>query len=404
LKILFVLGFPNPFPGAAWTRIGFFAKDWSKKGHSVEVLGTFTYTTLQKRGSRKFSKVNIFNLIFHMDLNHPLVFTLNSIISFLVSTLFLLAKKPNITLVSVPTGDAGLGALMACKLLRAKSVVDYRDEWEDYMTSLNNSRIGKFFYSAVKKIIASLYAKCHLIAAVTPNFMTALRRRGTTNVRLVPNGADIGTFKPLSNKKENEGFTVFYSGGIAGYYRLDLAVKAVKKLIDKGAKNIKLIIAGGGEAQKVLNLAFEMGISSNIEYKGVINDKAKLAELIAKADTGLVPYDDNQLWKNSLPAKFFEYCACGVPVIATVYADSLLANYIREYGIGVTSPPMDEEKLAKAIHWIYKNKPLREAAGKGARALVQEKFDRNKISSFFLSLIEQIVYGSGQNPEKNIKK
>jgi hypothetical protein len=44
LKVSFVLGFPNPFQGAGWTRIGFFAKDWSNKGNAIEVLGAFSYT------------------------------------------------------------------------------------------------------------------------------------------------------------------------------------------------------------------------------------------------------------------------------------------------------------------------------------------------------------------------
>jgi len=43
LKVLFVLGFPNPFPGAGWTRIGFLAEDWSKKGHSIKVVGAFNF-------------------------------------------------------------------------------------------------------------------------------------------------------------------------------------------------------------------------------------------------------------------------------------------------------------------------------------------------------------------------
>jgi hypothetical protein len=132
LRILFVLGFPNPFPGAGWTRIDFFADAWTKKGHSVEVLGAYSYKSLQKRGVRKSSGMKIFNLIFNMNLNHPLVFTLNSFISFIVSTLFLTAKKPNVVIVSVPSGNMELGTITACKLVRAKCVVDYRDEWEDY--------------------------------------------------------------------------------------------------------------------------------------------------------------------------------------------------------------------------------------------------------------------------------
>lgn len=388
MKILFVLGLPNPFPSAAWTRIGFFTKDWSRKGHSIEVLGTFSYKSLQKRGARKIGKVNVFNLIFHMDLNHPLVFTLNSISSFIVSTLFLLARKPDFAVVSVPSGDAGLGALMACKLLKAKCVVDYRDEWEDYVISLTSHKTEKVFYSIIRKLAACLYVRSQLVVAVTPNFATSLKLRGVTYVRLVWNGADTMTFKPLSNERENQGFTVFYSGGIGGYYRLDMAVHSISKLVNKGAETVKLIIAGSGEVQKVLNVAFEMGVSSNIEYKGVINDKAKLAELIAEADVGLIPYDDNPLWKNSLPAKFFEYCACGIPLMATVYEDSLLATFIREHCIGVVSPPMDEGKLAEAIYRIYRDKSFREAAGKRARAFIEEDFDRTKIAENFLKLIE----------------
>ena len=390
MKILFVLGFPNPFPGAAWTRIGFFAKDWSKKGHSVEVLGAFSYKTLRKRGVKRMGRINIFNLVFNIGLIHPLIFTLNSIISFIVSTFFLLAKKPNVAVVSVPSGAAGLGALMACKLLKAKCVVDYRDEWEDYTISLINHKTGKLFYSIIRKLAACLYVRSQLVVAVTSNYAISLKLRGVTNVRVVWNGADTRTFKPLSNKRENQGFTVFYSGRIGGYYRLDMAVQSVKKLVDKGADNIKLIIAGSGELQEVLNLAFEMGVSSNIEYKGVINDKAKLAELIAEADVGLVPYDGNPLWKNTIPAKFFEYCACGLPVVATVYEDSLLATIIREHGIGLTSPPVDEEKLVESIYWIYKDKSFREVAGKRARTLIEEKFDRTKIAENFLELIEAI--------------
>jgi hypothetical protein len=70
LKILFVLGCPNLFPGAAWTRIGFFAENWSNKGHEVDVLSAFSYKSLQKRGGWKFGKVRIFNLIFKMNLGN----------------------------------------------------------------------------------------------------------------------------------------------------------------------------------------------------------------------------------------------------------------------------------------------------------------------------------------------
>ena len=390
MKTLFFLGFPNPFPGAGWTRIGFFADAWSKKGHSIEVLGAFTYKSFSKRGVRRIGNVNIFNLIFNMGINHPAIFILNFLISITTSTLFLLARKPGAAIVSMPIGDAGLGALMACTLTKTKCVIDYRDEWEDYLISLANSKITKFIFSTIKRIATGIYAK-KLVVAVTPNTLDVLKSRGITNLKLIPNGADPRTFKPSNIKKSDETFTIFYSGIIGVYYRLDVVVKAIKKLVDKGFNNIKLVVAGEGEVKGMLSLAEKLDITNHIKYIGSINDKTKLAESIATSDVGIIPYDDNPLWKNSIPAKFYEYCACGIPVIATTYSDSLLAEVINKHQIGLISPPLNDDKLADSIFLMYQNKSFRTEAGKRARLLIEKKFDRNRIAEEFLKLIEALM-------------
>ena len=279
---------------------------------------------------------------------------------------------------------------MACRLLRVKSVVDYRDEWEDYLVSIHPKSM-KSLYVFVKKVATVLYSKAQLVSVVTPNIVQLLKRRGITRVQLVPNGADVNTFKPLTNKENTEQFTIFYSGEVGGYYRLDVAVKALKRLKNKGLTNVKLVIAGNGEVQRITDLALELGIASNVDYKGSISSKIELIQLMNKSDVGLIPYDDNFLWKNTSPAKFFEYCACGIPVIATSYDDSLLASYIKKYAIGLVSPPLDDEKLAEILFAMYKNEPFRLAAGKRARALLEEKFDRNVIAENFLQDITLLL-------------
>jgi glycosyltransferase involved in cell wall biosynthesis len=395
LKTLFVLGFPNPFPGAAWTRIGFFAKDWSKKGHSVEVLGIFSYESLQERGARKIGNVNIFNLIFNVGLGHPLVFTINSLVSFIVSTLFLIARKPSIAIVSVPTGDVGLGAIMACRLIGVKYVVDYRDEWEEYEISLTNCRNKKSFYSAVKKLMASLYSKSHLKVAVTSSFISHLEHRGVTNIRLVPNGADVTVFNPYdkygARKKlglNANDFIIVYSGIIGAYYRLEIVIKALVKLRDV-IKNIKFIIIGEGPAlATILRLSKELGLRNEVLYLGVKNEKSQIAEILVAGDTGIIP---GVYSKGQVPAKFFEYCACGVPVIATLSENSLLARMINEHKVGLTVPSMDEKKLSEAILWMHKNESFRLGAGKRARLLVEMKFDRSTIAEEFFRLIEEVI-------------
>ena len=390
MRILFVLAHPIPSPSAAWTRVSFFAEFFKKRGDEVFVCGAKSLTLFRKAASIE-KNIPFFRITYMLPFwRNPLITLLNIGINFVCLPPLLLLLRPKVVIVSIPPFEPCLVTFITSRLTRCRFIIDYRDESEDYLISLSSSKLCRKAFQFIKSLMGAIYRKSELVTAVTQNFVYNLKRRGVTKVRLVPNGADTGTFKPLSSKRESESFRVFYSGGIGGYYRLDVSVKAVKKLVDRGLRNFKLVIAGEGEIENVLNLALKLGVSSNIKYKGVINDKAKLAELVAKADVGLVPYDGNSLWKNSLPTKFYEYCACGIPVIATAYEDSLLATLIREYEIGVTSPPMDEEKLAEAIYRIYKDKSFREAAGKRARTLIEGKFDRNKIAEDFLKLIEAI--------------
>jgi glycosyltransferase involved in cell wall biosynthesis len=365
----------------------------------IEILGAVSYKSIQKRGARKFSDANIFNLILNIGVNNPSIFILNSFLSLIISTLFLFTKRPNIVIISMPTGDIGLGALFACRLTRVKCIVDYRDEWEDYMLSLNSSKIRKAFYSFVKKLMASLYAKCNLTVAVTPNLLLRLKSRGVTKVKCIPNGADVNLFKPYDKKAvrrklglRKDDFIIVHSGGIGAYYRLDIVVRALAKLDASLRSKVKLLMVGyGPDLPKIMNMAKNLSLEDSMIYLGLKNDKRELAEILSAADVGLIPYDNSPLWKNSVPAKFYEYCACGIPVVATVHDDSHLGELIKRHEIGRTSPPLDEEKLANAIYWLYKNKSFRESAGKRARQLIEEKFDRNKIAERFLDLIRECV-------------
>jgi len=391
MKILSVLGFANPFVGAGWTRIGFFADKWSRKGHIIEVLGAFSYKAFSKRGVKRLSNINIFNIIFNMGLTHPLVFILNTLISFAVSTLALLSRKPNAAIVSVPTGDVGLGAIIACKLTRTKCIVDYRDRWEDYLISISKSRTTKNFYYAVKKLALRMYASCNLVVCVTPPCISYLKKLGMNKVKFIPNGADIKIFTPLKKSHELNSFNLIYVGGATAYYRIDLVINALKLLSNRNIRNFKLHIVGR-IPQTARNGLSNSDVIDNVVFHGEISDFEKLAKIVARGHVGIIPLSlDYVQAKSALPVKFFEYCACGVPVIATVPDDSILAKLIKEYKVGISVPSMDEKKLAEAIYRIYKNKPFREAAGIKARRLIEEKFDRNKIAEEYLNLIGKVL-------------
>jgi glycosyltransferase involved in cell wall biosynthesis len=141
----------------------------------------------------------------------------------------------------------------------------------------------------------------------------------------------------------------------------------------------------------ILAYAMDNGLKGSVIYLGNKSDVRELSKIIASADVGIVPYDDNPLWKNGLPAKFWEYCASGLPVIATVFKDSILARLIQENGIGLTVDPLDVDGLADVIEKLSSEKEFRSVAGKRARLLIERDFNRDKISEEYINKVSKIA-------------
>ena len=392
MKIIFTLGYPAPFAGAGWRRVSYFASYLSKKGHITAVLSGMNLSSLGKAKRVDTGEIQVYNLLPTILLIRPLAGYLNVLLSFLFSLILIPLLRPDIIVHSVPPGEPALGVFMACKLLRKKVVFDYRDEWEDCSIQATKSWLLKTVPRLIKRVATACYTQSDLMVAVTPAFVRNLKRRGMRRITLIPNGADIKVFRPRARIERgfsDDDFTMVYSGIAGVYYRLDVLVEAMSSFVKRnGVDEIKLVFFGDGpQIPKVLMMAKELGIEKNVRYLGVLHDPRQIAKIIACADVGIVPYDDNILRKNTYPSKFFEYCACGIPVIATTYNDSVLAELIEDYQVGLTTPPMDIEGLEKAIENMYSDRHFREEAGSRGRKLVELRFDREKTAEEFLRLL-----------------
>lgn len=386
MKIIFVYGGPVFPSGAGWTRINFFTNFLAKKGHSIEVLGAFSYRSFDRNFVKKFNTANVFSFLFNFGFRDPLFFILTCSCSFLVSSLFLVARRPDIVVVSVPNGALGVGALLACRLFRFIYITDYRDDWEDFAVTLLKHRYEIPFYNIMKRFVAGIYAKSYLVTTVTPSFLKSTQRRGVRNVKLIPNGADVTVFKPV--KKINEGnFTLVYMISDPHYNKLDLVLQSVNLLNEK-IPNLQVILVG-----KIWpSMRNIYPLHNNVHFFGEIKNHIELSRIIAQGDVGMIPLSIDYIQsKTSLPVKFFEYCSCGLPVVATVPDDSILAKIINNHKVGLSVPSNDIKLFSDAIYSLYKNPSVRFNASKRARALIEKDFDRNKIANDFLSLISSLA-------------
>ncbi len=360
----------------------------------MSIAGAFSLRSLSKAGSIKWQGIRILNVTPIVMLENTYSLILNTISSFFSSIIIFLFTRPELIIISVPPGETALGSYIVAKLFRIKKIVfDYRDEWEDHVIRKSKSSVYTRSYMRLKTIMTKCYSKSNLVITVTDPLARNLSARGVNNIKLVTNGADSSVFKPypknMSRSKigfDRDDFIFVYSGGIGVYYRLDLAIRAAEKVIDKG-NNIKLVIVGYGatdELERIFNLITSKGLQNNIFYLGPKFDKTELAEILSASDIGVIPYDANPLWKNSLPSKALEYFACGLPVIATVYTDSLLGRLIVENRVGLISEPENVDALAYNIEKIYSDTLFLREAGERAVSLIKARFERSKIAEGLL--------------------
>jgi glycosyltransferase involved in cell wall biosynthesis len=77
-------------------------------------------------------------------------------------------------------------------------------------------------------------------------------------------------------------------------------------------------------------------------------------DLIAESDVGLVSLAPN-IYRVAYPSKVLSYLGLGIPVLAVVESDSMLAKLIRDNGIGAVPRDLGPESIGAALQWIIDN-------------------------------------------------
>jgi glycosyltransferase involved in cell wall biosynthesis len=116
-----------------------------------------------------------------------------------------------------------------------------------------------------------------------------------------------------------------YAGSVERWYALDEVIKAFPDIL-RFQGNAKLVIVGGAlftdYEEELKRLANEVGIENEILFTGVVEYK-ELPKYISAMDVCLIPLAP-LLWRNiALPNKFFEYSACGKPILSTPIPDMM---------------------------------------------------------------------------------
>ena len=180
-------------------------------------------------------------------------------------------------------------------------------------------------------------------------------------IRVVPNGIELETYTPDPSVPRFAEPTALYLGRVKKYKRVDLPLRAIARLRDRGVPGRLLVAGRGDHVDELQALARQLGLGEDrAVFLGFVDDAQKL-ELFRRAWVHVLTSP-----KEGWGIANLEAAACGTPTVAS---DSPGLRDSVEHGrTGYLVPHGDVEALADRMGALFTDAALREALGRQARA------------------------------------
>lgn len=227
--------------------------------------------------------------------------------------------------------------------------------------------------------------KCNKLIAVSSWVKRILEKNGLTNVEVINNPVDLGTFKP---KKFTATGQILYIGRLDKGKGIETLIKASALAQEK--VKFSLVLVGTGQIDHYKRLAARHNVSTN--FLGKL-DHLKVPDVINESELVIAPFERIE----AFPRAVTEAAACGRAVITTSISGSV--DIIEDGKNGLIVPPRNPEALGKAIMDLMSNKKRLEAMGIEGRKIAEGKLDKNILLKKLLNAYNSVlgVYDSGRH-------
>jgi glycosyltransferase involved in cell wall biosynthesis len=216
-----------------------------------------------------------------------------------------------------------------------------------------------------------------------------------TKVTTVINSPSLARFDPARHPRRtfcSDGtLRLIYAGGLTPTYELDVAIRAVARLVaERPDLDVRFEILGRGDSEPSLReLTTTLGLDERVTFRGRIPiDDVPAA--VATADIGIAPTRRDEFTDLSLSTKVYEYAAMGKPVVATRLP---MVEHTFPDGSVMTYDSGDPAALAGAIEAIVDDPIAREASVVRAAAIVRDAAWEREATGY-LGLIDRLVDGA----------
>ena len=401
MKVLyFHQHFTTPSLGGA-VRSYEFAKRLVQRGHQVTMVtgNSSGYFNLPQTAQKNIYRgiidgIDVIQIAIPYSNNDGIMKRVLSFLKFAWKSIqFAMHEEYDIAYSTTTPLTAGIPVIWAKWFRGKKYVFEVRDLWPELPKAMGMKNPLLILCMDILEKLS--YANAVACVALAPGIKDGIARRlqKKKEIAMIPNGCDLDLFSPGQRcDLKIEGVCItdtvaVFSGAHGLANGLDSVLDAAKIILDKGRKDIKFVFIGNGKLKPMLvNRAKNERIDNCIFLDHM--PKAELSSILCRADIGLqILANIPAFYYGTSPNKFFDYITAGRPVFNNY--PGWLADIIIENDCGLVVEPNNPVAFADGIIYMADHPEFRRKWGENARNLAEREFDRNRLGTQFVDLLEK---------------
>jgi glycosyltransferase involved in cell wall biosynthesis len=273
------------------------------------------------------------------------------------------------------------------KLTGARVILDIHDIVPELFASKFKASNGSLLVRGLKWVekLSALFANHVILANHLWLDKYTSRSAPAKKCSVFINNVDSRIFQPRTRARSNGHPVIMFPGGLQWHQGLDIAVRAFDKL-RRRIPGAQFHIYGEGHMKpSLITLAQELGLNGSVRFFNPLRIH-EIAEVMAKADLGVVPKRADSFGNEAYSTKIMEFMSLGVPVVVS---NTKIDQYYFNDSVVRFFESGNSEALAEAMFEVLNDAELRGTMVSRASAYAAENSWESRQADY-LKLVDSL--------------
>jgi colanic acid biosynthesis glycosyl transferase WcaI len=397
MRILMITTYFEPDSGAAAVRLARLARLLHQRGHEVTVLTTLphypegvihpgykdAWEVEENRGG-----VRVIQTWLWATPSPRISRKLLSQLSFMLTALLrgLVVPRPDVIFVEAQPVFTCLAAALLGRLRGVPYVMHVSAMWPEHLLTVGALTEQHPIYRLARWGMDAMYRGAAAISTLSPNWVDDIQRYvgPRDHVQFIDNGVDLERFRPGLDDSafraryglEPDKRLVTFIGTFATQYDFEAMFAVARAFIDR--PDALFVFIGAGSQGDLVQRQISSGALPNLRWLGLI-DRDEIPQAWAASYLTYLCFRDQDLYRGTIPGKFFEALACGVPIAAGL--EGVGGDILNHSGGGVAVRFADADALAAVVRRLLDDPAFHAQCSQAGRRYAEQHYDPQQVAA-----------------------